>query len=106
MSISDVEYQELEDESVSGTATLMPNLEMLKHVEIGLEVKIGDTSLSVAELFALKAGSVLTLNRSVDEPVDVLLNGKIIATGHLAVSGERLGVRITDILNTDTHLQP
>lgn len=106
MSISDVEYQELNTESTPGSAMITPNLDMLKHVEVALEVKIGDATLTVAELFALKAGSIVTLNRNVEEPVEVLLNGKIVAVGHLAVSGERLGVRITEILNTDTRLVP
>jgi flagellar motor switch protein FliN len=102
MSISDVEYQQLSTDNAPGGATITPNLDMLKHVEVALEVKIGAATLSVAELFALKAGSIVTLNRDVEEPVEVLLNGKVVALGHLAVSGERLGVRITDILNTET----
>ena len=105
-SISDVEYQELTEAVEPHTAGMVPNLDILKHVEVTLEVRIGEATLSVAELFSLKAGSVLTLNRDIDEPVEVLLNGKIVAAGHLAVSGERLGVRITEILNTETRLVP
>jgi flagellar motor switch protein FliN/FliY len=111
MNISDIDYQELDTPAAPGTAappanagTLPANLEMLKHVNVELEVAIGEATLTVAELFALRAGSVLTLNRLVEEPVEVLLNGKIVAAGHLAVSGECLGVRITDILNTDLRL--
>lgn len=107
MSISDVEYQELHsgDEKAAGVG-LAPNLDMLKHVEVTLEVKVGAATLSVAELFALKAGNVLELDRDVEEPVDILLNGKRVAVGHLAVAGDKLGVRITEILNTDTRIAP
>jgi flagellar motor switch protein FliN/FliY len=112
MSISDVEYQELNsatDESANASATpasIVPNLDMLKHVEVTLEVKVGTATLTVAELFALKAGSVLALDRDVDQPVDILLNGKTVAAGFLAVSGDKLGVRITQIQNNETRIAP
>lgn len=99
MNISDIEYQDLSEAMATGAAALVPNLNLLKHVNVALEVKLGDATLTVAELFALKAGSVVTLDRGVDEPVDVLLNGKVVAVGHLAVSGDQLGVRITAIHN-------
>jgi len=106
MSISEIEYQELGEAIATGAASLVPNFNMLKHVNVALEVKVGEATLTVAELFALKAGSVLTLDRAVDEPVDILLNGKTVASGHLAVSGDNLGVRITAIHNDDMQLAP
>jgi flagellar motor switch protein FliN/FliY len=108
MSISDVEYQELAsaDAGSATTPSIVPNLDMLKHVEVTLEVKVGTATLTVAELFALQAGSVLALDRDVDEPVEVLLNGKTVAAGYLAVSGDKLGVRITEIMNSETRIAP
>lgn len=106
MSVSEVEYLELVEaprEPVPGE-TLAPNLELLRHVSVELEVKIGAASITVAELFALTAGSVLTLDRAVEEPVDVFLNGRRVAAGHLAVSGDHLGVRITHIVNDGKQL--
>jgi flagellar motor switch protein FliN len=106
MSINDVDYRELTNAEPAGSVSLLPNLDMLKHVSVTLEVKIGEAVLSVAELFNLKSGSVLVLDREVEEPVDILLNGKIVAVGQLAVSGDHLGVRVTEILNSDTQLTP
>ena len=106
MSINEVEYRDLSDIEPVGTVSLAPNLDMLKHVSVSLEVKIGQASVSVAELFKLHAGSVLVLDRDVDEPVEILLNGKTVAAGYLAVSGDQLGVRITEIKNTETELRP
>ena len=103
MKLKDVEYQEL-TEAPAGRPVLPANLAMLKHVDVGVEVRVGHATLRVADLFALRAGSLLKLDRLVDEPVEVLLNGKVVAVGQLAVLGEHLGVRVTGILNTDTEL--
>jgi flagellar motor switch protein FliN/FliY len=106
MSVNEVNYRELTEVEPLGSVALLPNLDMLKHVNVTLEVKIGQAVLSVAELFQLKSGSVLVLDREVEEPVDILLNGKPIAAGYLAVSGEHLGVRVTEIRNEATALTP
>lgn len=100
MKIKEAEYPEL-SEGPTGRAVLPPGLSVLKHVDVTLDVRVGSVSLTVAELFALHAGSTLKLDRLVDEPVDVLLNGKVVAAGRLAVLGDHLGVRLTEVLNTD-----
>lgn len=103
MKIKDVEFQEL-SENAAGRPVLGANLGLLKHVDVDVEVRLGRATLRVSELFALQAGSMLKLDRSVEDPVEVLLNGRVVAVGQLAVLGEQLGVRITGILNTDTEL--
>lgn len=106
MTICEADYRELTEVPETGAITLAPNLALLEHVEVALEVKIGAAAVSVAELFALKAGSVLALDRDVEEPVEIFLNGRRVAAGHLAVAGDKLGVRITEIHNSDTRLIP
>lgn len=101
MSINEVDYRELSGIQPAGTLSLTPNLDMLKHVSVNLEVRVGQATLSIAELFQLKAGSVLVLDRDVEEPVEILLNEQPIAVGYLAVSGDQLGVRISEIRNTE-----
>lgn len=103
MKIKDVEYQEL-SEGAAGRAVVAANLALLRHVEVDVEVRLGRATLRVAELFALQAGSMLKLDRLVDDPVEVLLNGRVVAVGQLAVLGEHLGVRITDIRNSEAEL--
>lgn len=102
MKVKDVEYQELNE--AAGRPALSANLALLKHVEVNVEVRVGRANLRVAELFALHAGSLLKLDRLIDDPVEVLLNGKVVAVGQLAVHGEHLGVRLTGIENSDTEL--
>jgi len=103
MKIKEAELPELADGNL-GRQLLPPNLSLLKHVDVTLEVKIGEASLTVEELFALRAGSKLKLNRLIDEPVDILLNGKVVAAGQLAVLGDNLGVRITEVRHGDAEL--
>lgn len=103
MKINDVEYQELSD-NAAGRPVVAANLSLLKHVDVEVEVRVGRATLRVAELFSLQAGSTLKLDREVDEPVEILLNGRLVAAGQLAVLGDHLGVRITSIANADTDL--
>jgi flagellar motor switch protein FliN/FliY len=104
MKVKAVDFVELDTAAAAGKPLVNPSLAMLKHVNVNLEVRLGEASLTVADLFALRSGSLLELDRHVDEPVDVLLNGKLVACGQLAVMGDHLGVRITEILNTETAL--
>ena len=104
MKVKAVDFVELDAATAPGKALVNPSLAMLKHVDVTLEVRLGEASLTVADLFALRSGAMLELDRHVDEPVDVLLNGKLVACGQLAVMGDHLGVRITEILNTEAAL--
>lgn len=100
MKLKEVEYQSL-GEVAEGKPVMAANMSLLKHVEVNVEVRLGTATLRIADLFALQTGSLLKLDRLVDEPIEVLLNGKPIATGQLAVLGEHLGVRITGITNSE-----
>jgi flagellar motor switch protein FliN len=96
MKVKDVEYPQLND-AATGRPVIGANLSLLKHVDVNVEVRMGQATLRVADLLALQAGAVLKLDRLVDEPVDVLLNGCVVAHGQLAVLGDHLGVRITGV---------
>lgn len=85
---------------VSGrTATTIQNpLELVKDMPVDVEVKLGSAKLTVEKILELKAGAVIALDRSVDEPVDVFVNGKLVARGQLVASDDAFGVRLTEIL--------
>lgn len=68
-------------------------------IPVSVQVILGSTSLQVAELAKLVRGSVISLDRKVGEPVDVVVNGRIIARGEIIVMGEgetRFGIRLTE----------
>lgn len=81
----------------AGQAVVKRDLAMLSHVAVNLEVVLGKATMTVEELFALKAGSSLTLDTELDAPVALQLNGKTIAKGHLVAIDDRFGVKIVEI---------
>jgi flagellar motor switch protein FliN len=68
----------------------------LGSVKVQVSVRVGGTEASVAELVEMKQGAVLALDRLVDEPLDVLVDGHVVARGMLVAVGEHFGVRITE----------
>lgn len=80
-----------------GPTLLGSNLHLIQGVKIKLSARIGETEISVGELFSLKDGSIIKLDRLTDEPIDILLDGKTVARGKLVVSDDYFGVSITEI---------
>lgn len=68
----------------------------LGSVKVQVAVRVGGAETSVAELLQMKQGAVLALDRLVDEPLDVLVDGHVVARGALVAVGEHFGVRITE----------
>ncbi len=107
----DVELPQLQDQpdAASDHAPAGPgsgDLRRLSAVPVDLSVEIGRTRMTVGEALELREGSVITLNRMADEPVDVLVNGTPIARGEVVVIDEQFGLRLTHVLgngrSTDT----
>ena len=92
-----VELAELAPPAPAGATLLGGNLGLLDSVPVGLSVVVGMANSTVGELMALQEASVLKLDRKADYPVDVMLNGSVVARGQLVVVDEHFGVRITEI---------
>jgi flagellar motor switch protein FliN len=75
-------------------------------VKIRVAVRVGEVETSVSELLQLKQGSVLALDRLVDEPLDVLVDQHVVARGVLVAVGEHFGVRITEAAIAAAPLAP
>jgi flagellar motor switch protein FliN len=75
------------------------NLNMLLDIPLQVTVELGRTSRSVKEVLELTSGSVIELDKLAGEPVDILVNNRLIAKGEVVVIEENFGVRITDILS-------
>ena len=88
-----------EDDGLS--ANNVDKLNLLKDVEIPVSVEIGRTCLAVREILDLERGSIITLEKEADEPMDIRVNGKLIARGEIVVVKENFGIRITDIITDD-----
>ena len=76
-------------------------VDRLMDIPLNVEVVVGETVIQIRELINLGPGSVLELDRETTEPVDIKVNGKLIAKGELVVVGEKFGVRITEIYSEE-----
>jgi flagellar motor switch protein FliN len=99
----DLDLPQLNDESADPRAG--SDLRRLSAVPIDLSVEVGRTRMTVGETLELREGSVITLDRMADEPVDVLVNGTPIARGEVVVIDEQFGVRITDVIGSAHNAQ-
>jgi flagellar motor switch protein FliN/FliY len=75
------------------------NLQLILDIPLKVTVELGRTKMPVSELLNLTQGSVIELNKLAGEPMEVLVNDKLIARGEAVVVNEKFGVRLTDIIS-------
>ncbi|MEZ5264891.1 MAG: flagellar motor switch protein FliN [Acidimicrobiales bacterium] len=75
------------------------DLRLLSDIELELCVEIGRARLPLRQLLALTPGSVVELDRALGEPVDVLVNGKLVARGQIVTIADEFGVRLSEIVD-------
>ena len=75
------------------------NIEVLLDIPVILSVEIGRTRQTIRNLLQLNQGSVVELDRLAGEPMDVLVNGTLIAHGEIVVVNEKFGIRLTDVIS-------
>ena len=81
------------------------NLDMVMDIPITLSLELGHTRMSIRELLRLTQGSVVKLDRPGGDPLDILVNGCLVARGEVVVVNERFGVRITDIVSQEERIR-
>ncbi|WNF35451.1 flagellar motor switch phosphatase FliY [Bacillaceae bacterium IKA-2] len=81
------------------------NLNMLLDIQLQVTVELGRTKRSIKEILELSQGSIVELDKLAGEPVDILVNSKLIAKGEVVVIEENFGVRITDIISQTERLK-
>lgn len=81
------------------------NLDALLDVQVTLSVEIGRSRLPIKDLIALNQGSVVELDREMDEPLDLMVNGTLIARGEVVVVDGQFGLRLVDIVSPSERLK-
>jgi flagellar motor switch protein FliN/FliY len=76
-----------------------PDLEIILDVPVSISMEVGSTSITIRNLLQLNQGSVIELDRLAGEPLDVLVNGTLIAHGEVVVINEKFGIRMTDVIS-------
>ena len=81
------------------------NLDLILDIPLKVTVELGRTKMIVNDLLSLGQGSVIELNKLAGEPMEVLVNDKLVARGEAVVVNEKFGVRLTDIISPMERIQ-
>jgi flagellar motor switch protein FliN/FliY len=81
------------------------NLDVILDIPVTLSMEIGRTRLSIRNLLQLNQGSVVELDRLAGEPLDVMVNGTLVAHGEVVVVNERFGIRLTDVISPSERIR-
>jgi len=92
------EFENLEDTSGS-LADAEANMDVILDIPVTISMEIGRTQISIRNLLQLNQGSVVELDRLAGEPMDVLVNGTLVAHGEVVVVNEKFGIRLTDVIS-------
>jgi len=75
------------------------NLDVILDVPVTLAMEVGRTRISIRNLMALNQGSVVELDRAAGDPLDVFVNGTLVAHGEVVVVNDKFGIRLTDVIS-------
>ena len=101
-SVSNVEFQHLSEPAGKPE---VKNIDMLMDVNLPIAIELGRTRMSISDILALGPGSVVELNKLAGEPVELLVNHRVVAKGEVVVIDENFGVRITQLLTPEERLK-
>ncbi|GLO57332.1 flagellar motor switch protein FliN [Pseudomonas putida] len=82
-----------------------PNLDVILDIPVNISMEVGSTEINIRNLLQLNQGSVIELDRLAGEPLDVLVNGTLIAHGEVVVVNEKFGIRLTDVISPSERIK-
>ena len=91
--------------SADGAGGGVGRLDMVMDIPVQLTAELGRTKIAIRDLLQLAQGSVIELDRLAGEPMDLLVNGCLIAQGEVVVINEKFGIRLTDVIAPDERLR-
>ena len=97
------EFGELPEAALQGNGQL--NLDLIMDVRLKLTLEVGRTKISVRNLLGLTQGSVVELDKLAGEPLDVLVNGTLVAHGEVVMVNEKFGIRLLDVVSPEKRVE-
>jgi flagellar motor switch protein FliN/FliY len=94
-----VELEELQEERAPISADEKRKLDTILDIPVTISMEVGRAKISIRNLLQLNQGSVVELERVAGEPLDVLVNGTLIAHGEVVVVNDKFGIRLTDVIS-------
>jgi len=82
-----------------------PELDIILDIPVTISMEVGSTSITIRNLLQLNQGSVIELDRLAGEPLNVLVNGTLIAHGEVVVVNEKFGIRMTDVISPSERIK-
>ncbi len=104
VSVAQEGKSQTEDASVNALPD-MNNLDVVLNIPVDVSLELGRATVDLENLIELSQGSVIELNRLVDEPVDVLVNGKLVAKAEVVVVDNKFGARVTSIVSPEKRVE-
>jgi len=98
-----VELDQLMDDSRGPVSN--PDLDVILDIPVSLSMEVGSTEIAIRNLLQLSQGSVIELDRMAGEPLDIKVNGTLIAHGEVVVVNERFGIRLTDVVSPSERIR-
>lgn len=92
------EFQHVGNEARETNGNIKPNLDVILDVPVTLSLEVGRTEMSVGKLLRLTQGAVVELDRNAGEPLDVMVNGALVAHGEIVVVNDKFGIRLIDVV--------
>lgn len=93
------ELEELSEEGAPISAEEKRKLDTILDIPVTISMEVGRSKISIRNLLQLNQGSVVELDRVAGEPLDVLVNGTLIAHGEVVVVNDKFGIRLTDVIS-------
>lgn len=99
------EKPEAETETQKSERASVENLRVLENIDVKLTVEVGNAEIKIRDLLRLNEGSIVELDRLAGDPLDILVNGTMIAQGEVVMVGERFGVRFSEIVDPEKRVE-
>ncbi|MCH8496910.1 MAG: flagellar motor switch protein FliN [Marinobacter sp.] len=91
--------EEFDEDAGPMTGGPAPDLDVILDIPVTISMEVGNTQIPIRNLLQLNQGSVIELDRLAGEPLDVLVNGTLIAHGEVVMVNEKFGIRLTDVIS-------
>ncbi|MCC4274610.1 MAG: flagellar motor switch protein FliN [Marinomonas sp.] len=105
MSEQDVKPVQLDQLGSSTGGALSSDMDLIMDIPVTLSMELGNTEIAIRNLLQLTQGSVVELDRFAGEPLDVLVNGTLIAHGEVVVVNDKYGIRLTDVVSPSERIK-
>ena len=94
------DFEQVDDGAAAGDKA-EPDIDVILDVPVTLSLEVGRAKMSVGDLLRLNQGAVVELDRKAGDPLDVLVNGALVARGEIVVVNDKFGIRLTEVVSQD-----